>query len=666
MLRTMRKAVQFTPPFQVAIWFISLCFSLPAVCQSDHGPQINQLLHAPAGTLSRLGMPFDGPQFSLMAPPAADLDQYRNGPFNNPNNTCTNWVNGNAGEQNSHYIEGWSIPYRCVMTDLPLNTSITLTLGYDIRNSSKNALDYLTYFQRMSPHDIFCDTAHHNPECVTPALGGFSNYPIPAPSSTGSPVAGMPTTSFNALPASQRLMRLYGGFIDTIYYVTQGSLNAAQSETTINVVFHVNSANAVLAWGGHIASRIDWGATNSAAGISGSPYHMRLVDWSLNNLGNQDRSLSGGAIAPFCQIAGVDTTCAGATQQYCVANQNGITYSWAVISGDATIVGSNSGNCVNIHAGSNNYTLEITLTSSFGLCSHCSKTVVVEASAPCSIDGPSEVCPGGVTQYCAPAGATSYSWSISGAGVISGPKDQACVTVVPDNSCNGSFTLSLFAGGSHCGAMCTKVTAVKDKTGPILTCPDDITVSCTTEVPDPNTAAVATSDNCGGSVTVTHTGDAPGGSCPTTITRTYQGADACGNTADCEQIITIDDKIAPGLTCPDDITVFLHHRGARPEHCRRRHLRQLRRTVSHIGDDAVILPNHHHPHYQRRCPPPTANRSLPSTIKPLPDHDITVLPHLPTNTAGPSRQRCLSHIGESCPHRRRCLRKHRRSSYHRR
>ncbi len=156
---------------------------------------------------------------------------------------------------------------------------------------------------------------------------------------------------------------------------------------------------------------------------------------------------------------------------------------------------------------------------------------------------------------------------------VSRVPDQNTAAVATSDNCGGSVTVThigdapggscpttitrTYQGADACGntADCEQIITIDDKTAPGLTCPDDITVSCTTEVPDPNTAAVATSDNCGGSVTVTHIGDAPGGSCPTTITRTYQGADACGNTADCVQIITVDDKTAPGLTCPEYVIV---------------------------------------------------------------------------------------------------------------
>src|SRR6185503_3117005 len=53
--------------------------------------------------------------------------------------------------------------------------------------------------------------------------------------------------------------------------------------------------NPVMAWGGHIATRLDWGLANSAIAITGSPYHMRLVDLNGSG-GNQDRSLSASAV----------------------------------------------------------------------------------------------------------------------------------------------------------------------------------------------------------------------------------------------------------------------------------------------------------------------------------------------------------------------------------
>ena len=86
-----------------------------------------------------------------------------------------------------------------------------------------------------------------------------------------------------------------GGAQTAIYYVSQGSLTANSSETTIAVSFKATSSTVVLAWGGHIARGDQWNGA-SASAISGSPYHMRTKSWNLNNVGNQDRSLSADAV----------------------------------------------------------------------------------------------------------------------------------------------------------------------------------------------------------------------------------------------------------------------------------------------------------------------------------------------------------------------------------
>ncbi|MDP3954237.1 MAG: hypothetical protein Q8Q06_02370 [bacterium] len=237
------------------------------------------------------------------APPAVSLEQCRNGAVGTPNN-CedlgggSGWVSGNVGASQGHYLEGHSIPYRAVLTNLPVNTPITLTLGYDIKHSGAHAIDYLTHFDRLDPHTQFS----HSAESVNPTDGvsGFSatttTFTVLAPDTINSPVFGQPATSFNALLAGERVMTLFGGTISGISYDTDGDLTAAQSETRITVTFSVDDSTAVLAWGGHIATQEDWGVGQSAGGISGSPYHMRLIDWNLNNLGNTDRSLSAAVI----------------------------------------------------------------------------------------------------------------------------------------------------------------------------------------------------------------------------------------------------------------------------------------------------------------------------------------------------------------------------------
>src|SRR5215208_3066918 len=68
---------------------------------------------------------------TFAAKAAVSLEQCRNGSASSPND-CealgggTGWVNGNVGATQGHLLEGYSIPYRAVMNNLPLNTPITV------------------------------------------------------------------------------------------------------------------------------------------------------------------------------------------------------------------------------------------------------------------------------------------------------------------------------------------------------------------------------------------------------------------------------------------------------------------------------------------------------------------------------------------------------------
>ncbi len=89
---------------------------------------------------------------------------------------------------------------------------------------------------------------------------------------------------------------------------------------------------------------------------------------------------------------------------------------------------------------------------------------------------------------------------------------------------------------------------------PTLACSVAASVSCENLVPAPDIASVTVTATCLGAYTVIHVGDViTNQTCPNryTITRTYQVTDACGETATCEQTITVNDQILPSFTaCP--------------------------------------------------------------------------------------------------------------------
>ena len=61
------------------------------------------------------------------------------------------WVNGNLNENNSHYREGDSVPFRTKLTNLTAGTSYSFTIGYDTIQGGKHAYDYLTSYNRTEP-----------------------------------------------------------------------------------------------------------------------------------------------------------------------------------------------------------------------------------------------------------------------------------------------------------------------------------------------------------------------------------------------------------------------------------------------------------------------------------------------------------------------------------
>ncbi|HEY0611576.1 MAG TPA: hypothetical protein VGD35_18020, partial [Chitinophaga sp.] len=276
---------------------------------------------------------------------SANIDQGANEKVTTPVSPVS-WINGNLNSQQAHFLEGHSIPYRAILSDLDVGSTYTLVIGFDLRDGSKHALDYITHFQRLESHAPF----GHVAETVNPLLDitGFpesyftstDTEPILVPNVTGSPVAGQPATSFNALPPGERVMTGYNMDLLSVTYASQGSLTDAHSETVVNITFTALKETAVLAWGGHIASQLDWGDGESASAISGSPYHMRLKNWIINgevvSIGNQDRSLKTDAvfIPPTCDVTGPHNGCIESTSLAYTAtvdDTEGLTYLWSII-----------------------------------------------------------------------------------------------------------------------------------------------------------------------------------------------------------------------------------------------------------------------------------------------------------------------------------------------
>ena len=345
-------------------------------------------------------------------PASADLSQVRNGGVGcdaTVPNSCddpADWVNGNAGASNAHYKEGQSIPYRLVMKDLTIGNH-SVVFEWDVRHSSANAIDFITHYQRVSESIEPCGPANHPEDIIAGCnAGSFTTFDIPAPTGVNSPIPGLPQTVFNALPVAQRRMTMYNGTINSMVYTNpQGDLSQATASTRVTVNFTAASSTVVMAWGGHIARALDWGNGNSASGISGSPYHTRLIELDGSG-GNQDRSLSAAAVqAPqgcnltndnidVCDLPAVTTHAFPGTA---VASQ---TYSFDIVNsgGSAAFISSSDTNPADgtisaqvTTSGAGSYTLTLT-TANDGGSTSCSATVRVHAPPVASAGTNQEQC----------------------------------------------------------------------------------------------------------------------------------------------------------------------------------------------------------------------------------------------------------------------------------
>ena len=188
-------------------------------------------------------------------------------------------------------------------------------------------------------------------------------------------------------------------------------------------------------------------------------------------------------------------------------------------------------------------------TDGCGNIAECVQTITVDDTTP-----PQITCPADVEVQCgddvpAPDIAQVTATDNCGTPTVTHVGD------VRSGTCPTTITRT-YRATDACGntADCTQTITVNDTTPPIITCPADVDVQCADDIPAPDPATVTATDNCG-ALAVIHVGDVRSGSCPTVITRTYRATDACGNTSECTQTITVDDTTAPEITCPADVLV---------------------------------------------------------------------------------------------------------------
>lgn len=234
------------------------------------------------------------------ANPSADLWQAENGGVGDPVLDPVDWVKGNVNATKGHYVEGQSIPYRMILNNLEVGVVNTLVIAFDVIHSNKFAIDYITSNDRIAESVNPCQDSGQNPSSPDVCNGAEDDtIAIPAPSYSGA-LNGYDHTdvsaSFANLVAAEgtQYMKIWNGLFNSINYTVEPNLTTDE-EAQVTVTFTPTATDAVISWGGHISSSMDYPG-ESAVVINGSPYHTRLI--SLNGSGgNQDRQLSADAVA---------------------------------------------------------------------------------------------------------------------------------------------------------------------------------------------------------------------------------------------------------------------------------------------------------------------------------------------------------------------------------
>ena len=224
------------------------------------------------------------------------------------------------------------MPYRMVIEGLEYEDAQgqpiphTVTIAWDTTKGGKHAIDYLTTFDRTevdanpcytksgSSLDTICDyteTAYaagnvNKPGQTAPwGSGSFDTIGIPTDPTTV-PGNTVPGSGGGMLPGRSQVPGVFtligpAGQTPNLTLAGPGynwegaGRYDGDSTRSIEINFTAQSDTVVLAWGGHIASRQDWGFFNSAVSIPGSPYHMRLLDLDGKG-GNQDLQLAADAV----------------------------------------------------------------------------------------------------------------------------------------------------------------------------------------------------------------------------------------------------------------------------------------------------------------------------------------------------------------------------------
>jgi len=254
------------------------------------------------------------------------------------------------------------------------------------------------------------------------------------------------------------------------------------------------------------------------------------------------------AIAPLtatddCAIDSVSYLLTGATTGSGLNNASGLVFNLGVTT-VTYIICDLSGN-----VDSCNFT--VTVSDNTNPTITCPNNVAI--SCPAIVNG---IAPVTTSDNC---GIDSVNYILTGATTGSGLNDASGI-FYNTGITTITYTITDLSGNT---STCNFTTTVNDAINPIITCPNNVNISCPAVIN--GIAPVITSDNCGidsvnyiltGATTGSGLNDASGIFYNTGITTiTYTITDLSGNTSTCGLTVTVNDTVNPTISCPNDVTI---------------------------------------------------------------------------------------------------------------
>jgi uncharacterized repeat protein (TIGR01451 family) len=182
---------------------------------------------------------------------------------------------------------------------------------------------------------------------------------------------------------------------------------------------------------------------------------------------------------PNCTITAPASVCANSTGNTASAAAGFVSYTWSV-TGNGTLTGGQGTNSITWSAGAaGSANISLTVVDSNGCSNTCNKSVTVNALPSCTITAPASVCANSTGNTAsAAAGFSSYTWSVTGNGTLTGGQGTSSITWSAGGAGTANISLTV-VDSNGCSNTCNKSVTVNALPNCTITAPASVCANST-------------------------------------------------------------------------------------------------------------------------------------------------------------------------------------------